>query len=48
MDRSRLANDASPLLNVPNQLTIARLVLSIVCFVFLAFNWYLTGAGRCS
>ena len=31
------------LLNVPNQLTIARLALSIVCFVFLAFNWYLTG-----
>lgn len=31
------------LLNVPNQLTIARLVLSIVCFVFLAFDWYLTG-----
>jgi CDP-diacylglycerol---glycerol-3-phosphate 3-phosphatidyltransferase len=31
------------LLNVPNQLTIARLVLSVVCFVFLAFDWYLTG-----
>ena len=30
-------------LNVPNQLTIARLVLSMVCFVFLSFNWYLTG-----
>jgi CDP-diacylglycerol--glycerol-3-phosphate 3-phosphatidyltransferase len=30
-------------LNVPNQLTIARLVLSIVCFGFLAFDWYLTG-----
>jgi len=30
-------------MNVPNQLTIARLVLSVVCFVFLAFNWYLTG-----
>jgi CDP-diacylglycerol--glycerol-3-phosphate 3-phosphatidyltransferase len=28
--------------NVPNQLTIARLVLSVVCFVFLAIDWYLT------
>jgi CDP-diacylglycerol---glycerol-3-phosphate 3-phosphatidyltransferase len=27
--------------NVPNQLTVARLVLSIFCFVFLAFHWYL-------
>lgn len=30
-------------MNVPNQLTIARLVLSVVCFVFLAIDWYLTG-----
>ena len=30
------------LFNVPNQLTIARLALSIVCFVFLAIDWYLT------
>jgi CDP-diacylglycerol--glycerol-3-phosphate 3-phosphatidyltransferase len=29
--------------NVPNQLTVARLVLSIVCFVFLSFNNYLVG-----
>ena len=28
--------------NVPNQLTVARLVLSIFCFVFLAVDWYLT------
>ncbi len=28
--------------NVPNILTIARLVLSVFCFVFLTFNWYLT------
>jgi CDP-diacylglycerol---glycerol-3-phosphate 3-phosphatidyltransferase len=28
--------------NVPNQLTVARLVLSILCFVFLAIDWYLT------
>ena len=27
--------------NVPNQLTIARLVLSILCFIVLAFHWYL-------
>jgi CDP-diacylglycerol---glycerol-3-phosphate 3-phosphatidyltransferase len=30
------------LLNVPNQLTIARLVLSVVLFVFLAMDFYLT------
>ncbi len=29
--------------NVPNQLTIARLVLSIVCFIVLSFNFYLAG-----
>ncbi len=28
--------------NVPNQLTIARLILSVFCFVFLAVDWYLT------
>jgi CDP-diacylglycerol--glycerol-3-phosphate 3-phosphatidyltransferase len=28
--------------NVPNVLTTARLVLSIICFVFLTFDWYLT------
>jgi CDP-diacylglycerol---glycerol-3-phosphate 3-phosphatidyltransferase len=28
--------------NVPNILTIARLVLSIFCFVTLTFDWYLT------
>jgi CDP-diacylglycerol---glycerol-3-phosphate 3-phosphatidyltransferase len=44
MDQPTNSNPvASGLLNVPNQLTIARLVLSIVCFAFLAFNWYLTG-----
>jgi CDP-diacylglycerol--glycerol-3-phosphate 3-phosphatidyltransferase len=31
---------SATILNVPNQLTIARLVLSIVCFVFLAFDFY--------
>jgi CDP-diacylglycerol--glycerol-3-phosphate 3-phosphatidyltransferase len=29
-------------MNVPNQITIARLVLSVACFVFLAGNYYLT------
>lgn len=28
--------------NVPNVLTTARLILSIICFVFLTFDWYLT------
>jgi CDP-diacylglycerol--glycerol-3-phosphate 3-phosphatidyltransferase len=28
--------------NVPNILTIARLVLSIFCFICLTFDWYLT------
>jgi CDP-diacylglycerol--glycerol-3-phosphate 3-phosphatidyltransferase len=26
--------------NVPNQLTIARLILSLICFFFFAINWY--------
>jgi CDP-diacylglycerol--glycerol-3-phosphate 3-phosphatidyltransferase len=29
--------------NVPNQLTVARLVLSIFCFVFLSFDNYFVG-----
>ncbi|HEY4235101.1 MAG TPA: CDP-diacylglycerol--glycerol-3-phosphate 3-phosphatidyltransferase [Lacipirellulaceae bacterium] len=29
-------------LNVPNQITVARLALSVACFVFLACDWYLT------
>jgi CDP-diacylglycerol--glycerol-3-phosphate 3-phosphatidyltransferase len=29
--------------NVPNQLTAARLVLSVVCFIFLAFDYYFVG-----
>jgi CDP-diacylglycerol---glycerol-3-phosphate 3-phosphatidyltransferase len=37
--------DAHGILNVPNQLTIARLVLSIVCFAFLAWDNYLTALG---
>lgn len=46
MDQADTAasSPASPgLWNVPNQLTVSRLVLSIVCFVFLALDWYLTG-----
>src|SRR3989304_6134906 len=42
MDQSSTPKSSAGLLNVPNQLTIARLVLSIVCFVFLALDWYLT------
>jgi CDP-diacylglycerol--glycerol-3-phosphate 3-phosphatidyltransferase len=34
---------ANTIWNVPNQLTVARLVLSILCFVFLTFDYYLTG-----
>jgi CDP-diacylglycerol---glycerol-3-phosphate 3-phosphatidyltransferase len=33
---------AQPLLNVPNQLTIARLLLSIVLFVLIGIQYYLT------
>lgn len=29
--------------NVPNQLTVARLVLSVLCFLFLTFDSYLIG-----
>src|SRR3954468_10769385 len=28
--------------NVPNILTIARLILSVFCFITLTFDWYLT------
>ena len=30
------------LLNVPNQVTISRILLSVVLFVFLTFGWYKT------
>ncbi len=33
---------AQPLFNVPNQLTVSRLLLSIVLFVFLVYEYYLT------
>jgi CDP-diacylglycerol--glycerol-3-phosphate 3-phosphatidyltransferase len=33
----------STIWNVPNQLTVARLVLSVLCFIFLAFDFYLVG-----
>lgn len=29
--------------NVPNQLTVARLILSIICFIFLSFDYYFIG-----
>jgi len=29
--------------NVPNQLTVLRLILSFFCFLFLAMDWYLAG-----
>jgi CDP-diacylglycerol--glycerol-3-phosphate 3-phosphatidyltransferase len=29
-----------PLMNLPNQLTVLRLALSVVLFVFLAWEWY--------
>src|SRR4051812_823464 len=38
-NRAQVLNDVW---NVPNVLTIARLVLSIFCFVCLTFDWYLT------
>jgi CDP-diacylglycerol--glycerol-3-phosphate 3-phosphatidyltransferase len=28
--------------NVPNQITVCRLVLAVICFAFLASTWYLT------
>jgi CDP-diacylglycerol--glycerol-3-phosphate 3-phosphatidyltransferase len=34
---------SSTIWNVPNQLTVARLVLSVFCFVFLSFDNYLIG-----
>jgi CDP-diacylglycerol---glycerol-3-phosphate 3-phosphatidyltransferase len=33
---------AQPLFNVPNQLTVSRLLLSIVLFVFIGLQYYLT------
>jgi CDP-diacylglycerol--glycerol-3-phosphate 3-phosphatidyltransferase len=33
--------EAATIWNVPNQLTVARLVLSVICFIFLAFDSYL-------
>jgi CDP-diacylglycerol--glycerol-3-phosphate 3-phosphatidyltransferase len=36
------AADQPRVLNVPNQITIARLVLSVACFVVLACDYYLT------
>jgi CDP-diacylglycerol--glycerol-3-phosphate 3-phosphatidyltransferase len=38
--QSAIRNPQSSIWNVPNQITAGRLVLSIVCFVFLALDWY--------
>ena len=35
--------DASSIFNVPNQLTCSRIVLALVMFCFLEFEFYLTG-----
>ncbi|MEA1951460.1 MAG: CDP-diacylglycerol--glycerol-3-phosphate 3-phosphatidyltransferase [Planctomycetota bacterium] len=35
--------DASSIFNIPNQLTCSRIVLAIVMFCFLEFEFYLTG-----
>jgi CDP-diacylglycerol--glycerol-3-phosphate 3-phosphatidyltransferase len=39
---ARAPGSARPavILNVPNQLTIARLILSVICFVFLAYDFF--------
>lgn len=42
MSESSPAAKSVSLLNVPNQLTIARVILSVVLFVCLAFGWYKT------
>src|SRR4249920_1019016 len=36
------SNPYDDIWNVPNILTIARLVLSVICFITLTFDWYLT------
>lgn len=42
MPESTPAAKSASMLNVPNQLTIARIVLSVLLFVCLAFGWYKT------
>ncbi len=42
MPESTVPKKSSPLLNVPNQLTAARIVLAIVMFILLAQGWYKT------
>ena len=37
---SALPTPRSSVWNVPNQITVTRLVFAIVCFVFLAVGWY--------
>jgi CDP-diacylglycerol--glycerol-3-phosphate 3-phosphatidyltransferase len=42
MPQSTATTDRPSLLNVPNQLTLARIFLSVVLFVFLVCGWYAT------
>jgi len=45
MPESTAPKKTGPLLNVPNQLTTARIVLAVVMFFFLAHGWYKTSFG---
>lgn len=36
------ASSRAMIWNVPNILTTSRLILSVVCFIFLSIDWYLT------
>ncbi len=42
MSTTAKPSDMTAVLNLPNQLTIARLILSVVLFCFIAWQWYLT------
>lgn len=42
MHRAANSESTSPMFNVPNQLTLARIFLSIALFVFLGMGWYQT------
>ncbi|MCG8448252.1 MAG: CDP-diacylglycerol--glycerol-3-phosphate 3-phosphatidyltransferase [Pirellulales bacterium] len=42
MSESSTSASSTHLWNVPNQVTLARILLSVVLFVFLTFGWYKT------
>jgi len=42
MSEPTTAKHSADVMNVPNQVTISRIVLSVVLFVFLAIGWYKT------